>query len=216
MASASCPIGLPRSLAALRLECGALERIVEQVRPAQLELPTRLQGGSVQLLLAYLVRSMGRLRESLGAPEPPEARTSWLDYWDTPPSSSPSKQRARAFAQAINDQPVLQVWTRTWQSAVSEAEVNDPARVLISPRGPIRLDHFATTRVLDVTLHGLDLRHALELEEVATPLGLEVTTAVLEELLAVPRPAELRDDVRFVLAAAGRVPHDDPAFPVLQ
>lgn len=213
--SAPCPIPLEQSIAALRLECGALEVIVGQLRPEDLARTTRFEW-SVQLLLAHLVRGLHRLHAALTAPQPPQAQTTWLDYWDGERASDSAAARARTFAKSINDRPVLGVWTQTWQRAVTEAAATDPARVLISPVGGIRLDHFATTRVFEVTVHGLDLRHALGLEEVATPVGLEVTTALLEALLGRPRPDDLTDNVDFVLAATGRAEHDDPHLPILR
>lgn len=213
--SAPCPVPLDRSAAALRMECGALEAVIAHLQPADLQRPAR-HGWTTQLVLAHLVRSLTRLRQALTAPQPPDPQTSWLAYWSrhaTEPATA--ARRARSFAASVNNRPVLRVWTEEWQSAVAEAAAAEPQRVLVTPRGSMRLDHFATTRVLEIVLSGLDLRHALDLEEVATPLALGVATAVLEGLLGRPRPDNLDDDVAFVLAATGRDWHPDPDLPVL-
>lgn len=218
-ADAPCPVPTDKSLAALRMECGALEMIIANARADDLARPTRLPEWSVQQLLAHLVRGIERIDAYLTAPIPPTPQIDWLGYWhQVREVGDPAgiARRAREFADRVNDRPVLTVWRTTWTTAVEEAAACEPDRLLTSPFGPMRLDHYLTTRVFETTVHGLDLRVALGLEEVATPLGLEVTAAVLEGLLAAPRPVDLeRDDIAFVLAATGRTDHLDPDLPVI-
>lgn len=216
-ASAPCPVLAERSLAAITMECRAIDSILAAARAQDLPRPTRLPDWNVQHLLAHMVRGLDRIRAYLMAPVPPTAEVSWLGYWSAARETDPVaiSRRAREFAASVNDRPVRKVWEQTWRGAVEEAASCDPDRHLLSPFGPMRLDHYLTTRVFEVTVHGLDLRAALELEEVATPLGLEVTTQVLEGLLTGPRPPDLLDDVAFVLAATGRSDHDDPRLPVV-
>jgi len=63
--------------------------------------------------------------------------------------------------------------------------------------------------------NGRDLRQ----DPIATPEGVAMTAALLDELLArltVPgRPADLTDDLTWVRAASGRAPHSDPRLPLL-
>jgi uncharacterized protein (TIGR03083 family) len=85
--------------------------------------------------------------------------------------------------------------------------------------GPMRLDDFLVTRVVEAVVHGIDVTQALGREPVATPSGIEVTAAVLDDLLLLratgQRPADLSDDRKWVEAAAGRVPHIDQRLPLL-
>jgi hypothetical protein len=57
-------------------------------------------------------------------------------------------------------------------------------------------------------------------EPMATPEGVAVTAAILDELLArktvAGRPADLADDLAWVRAASGRGPgHPDPRLPLI-
>ena len=84
----------------------------------------------------------------------------------------------------------------------------------------MRLDEFVASRVVEAVVHGLDLTDALGRDPMATPEGVAVTAAVLDDLLArktVPgRPAGLSDDMAWVRAASGRGPeHADPRLPLI-
>jgi hypothetical protein len=84
-----------------------------------------------------------------------------------------------------------------------------------------------TVRVLEVELgqveqgfRGLDLTDALGREPMATPEGVAVTAAILDDLLArktvAGRPPDLADDMAWVRAASGRGPvHPDPRLPLI-
>lgn len=212
-----CPVAHDLSIAALRMECGALDAVVDHLRVADVGRPTRSPEWNLQQLLAHLVRGVDRIRAYLAAPVPLAAQVTWLDYWRrTRETADPASiaRRAREFAAEVNDRPIREVWRRTWRRSVDEAAACAPDRLLKPPFGPMRLDHYLTTRVLEVTVHGLDLRAALDLEEVATPLGLEVTCAVLDGLLDGERPDGLQG-IGYVLAATGRRSHGDPRLPVL-
>ena len=74
---------------------------------------------------------------------------------------------------------------------------------------------YVPTRVVEVCVHGLDLRDALGAPPTPTPAALASTVSTLEGLLAGPRPPDLPDDVAFVEAATGRRPHTDLRFPLL-
>lgn len=214
-----CPIVPQRALAAIRMEGDALSRVVAAMTAADLDRPTRLGDWTVQQLVAHLVRGVDRIPSYLTAPAPPEAATDWLDYWSQAADSDPAaiSRRAREFAQAINGRRVLDVWKQTVELAVGEASAAPPDRRVHTPFGGIRLDHYLPTRVLEITVHGLDLRAALDLEEVATPFALEITAEVLDGLLEGPRPADVPegDLVAWVLAATGRRASDDDRLPVL-
>jgi hypothetical protein len=72
----------------------------------------------------------------------------------------------------------------------------------------MRLDEFVPSRVVEAVVHGLDLTDAVGRDPIATPDGVAITAAILDDLLArktVPgRPADLTDDLAWVRAASGR------------
>src|SRR5918992_1604161 len=79
----------------------------------------------------------------------------------------------------------------------------------------MRLDEFVASRVVEAVVHGLHLTDPIGREPMATPEGVAVTAAILDDLLArktvAGRPPDLGDDMAWVRAASGRGPqHPDP------
>ena len=86
--------------------------------------------------------------------------------------------------------------------------------------GPMRLDEFVATRLVETRVHGMDLTDALGMPPLPMPRTTTMAAEVLDEILArraVPgRPADLEgDDLAFIRAAAGRGEHPDPRLPVV-
>lgn len=216
--TAPCPVPTTTSLGALRAEADALTPVIAALRPDDLSHDTRLPGWDVQVLVAHLVRGVDRIRAYLTETLPDAPELDWAGYFTaaaTRSSGADVSERARAFAASINDRPVADVWLRACTEAERLASMAPPDRPVGTPFGAIRIDHYLPSRVLEVTVHGLDLRDALDLEAVATPDGLAVTAALLDALLGSERPAGLEQDLPFVLAATGRAASDDPRLPVL-
>lgn len=214
-----CPITCERSLAALENELAAIGEVIAAVSPADLARPTRCDDWHVEMLLAHLVQGVDRLRAYLteGFPtEPPSI--GWLSYWTTVAVVADEAliaERAFDLTARLNDRAVVQVWQEVGDRARTVASAAPPDRGVPTPFGVLRLDHYLPTRVVDVTVHGLDLRHALGLEEVASPEAMAITTLVLDNLLPGDRAPGLDDDLAFVLAATGRRPSDDSRLPLI-
>jgi uncharacterized protein (TIGR03083 family) len=86
--------------------------------------------------------------------------------------------------------------------------------------GPMRLDEFVATRLVETRVHGMDLTDALGAPLLPMPKTTMMAAEVLDEVLArraVPgRPADLEgDDLAFIRAAAGRGEHPDPRLPIV-
>ena len=79
----------------------------------------------------------------------------------------------------------------------------------------IRFDQALASRVFELTVHGLDLGSAIGSSAEPSTVALGVTGAILDESLDGDRPADLSDDLTWVLAATGRVEHDDPRLPAM-
>ena len=206
------------SLAALEAEGRALDEVLHGLRGRWWELPTRLPAWTVRDLLGHVVRGVDRIRVYLEEPTPPAPLTDWLGYWAPTGDAGPEEvaQRAKVYAALYEPAELVAMWTDLRQHSVTLAATTPPHRVIPSVIAPLRLDHYLTSRVLEVTVHGLDLRDALALEQVATPQALEVTCAVLDGLLGGARPPGLaHDPIGFVLAATGRVSFSDDRLPVL-
>jgi uncharacterized protein (TIGR03083 family) len=115
---------------------------------------------------------------------------------------------------------ILDQVRKTFDQALEAIRTTPPDTIGPGFFGPMRLDEFVATRLVETQVHGMDLTDALG----APPLHMPKTTAmaaeVLDEVLArraVPgRPADLeRDDLAFIRAAAGRGEHPDPRLPIV-
>ncbi len=116
---------------------------------------------------------------------------------------------------AVDAETLPALFTEQWRTSAERAAERDPATVMTSIWGPIRLDDYLSTRVVELVVHHLDLRAALDLPPAATPAAARMTMATLEALLGGPRPRNL-GRTRFILAATGRIDSDDPRLPVLR
>jgi hypothetical protein len=112
------------------------------------------------------------------------------------------------------------VLAATFAKTVEGARALPPDTVGPGYYALMRLDEFVASRVVEAVVHGLDLTDALGREPMATPEGVAVTAAIMDELLArrtvAGRPADLGDDLAWVRAASGRgVEHPDPRLPLI-
>src|SRR5260370_26154063 len=84
---------------------------------------------------------------------------------------------------------------------------------------PMRVDEFVASRIVEAVVHGIDLAQALGRASIATADGIAVTAAILDDLLArrtiAGRPAELIDDLDWILAASGRAESGDNRLPLI-
>jgi uncharacterized protein (TIGR03083 family) len=108
----------------------------------------------------------------------------------------------------------------TFKQALEAIRTTPPDTIGPGFFGPMRLDEFVATRLVEVQVHGMDLTDALGARPLAMSRVTTMAAEVLDEVLArraVPgRPADLEgDDLGFVRAAAGRGEHPDPRLPVV-
>jgi hypothetical protein len=111
------------------------------------------------------------------------------------------------------------VLRETFTKTVEEARATPPETIGPGYYALMRLDEFVPSRVVEAVVHGIDLTDAVGRETIATPEGIAIAAAILDDLLArrtvAGRPADLTDDLDWVRAASGRAPHDDPRLPII-
>ena len=111
------------------------------------------------------------------------------------------------------------VLRETFSKAVNESRALPPETVGSGYYALMRLDDFASSRIVEAVVHGIDLTDATGRASIATPEGVAFTAALFDELLArrtvAGRPKDLADDFDWVRAASGRTPHPDPRLPLL-
>jgi hypothetical protein len=108
----------------------------------------------------------------------------------------------------------------TFTQALAAIRTTPPDTIGPGFFGPMRLDEFVATRLVETQVHGMDLTDALGVAPLQMPATTVMAAEVLEEVLArraVPgRPAELEgDDLGFIRAAAGRGEYPDPRLPIV-
>jgi uncharacterized protein (TIGR03083 family) len=108
----------------------------------------------------------------------------------------------------------------TFTQALEAIKTTPPDTIGPGFFGPMRLDEFVATRLVETRVHGMDLTDALGLPSLPMPRTTTMAAEVLDEVLArraVPgRPADLEgDDLAFIRAAAGRGEHPDPRLPIV-
>jgi hypothetical protein len=107
----------------------------------------------------------------------------------------------------------------TFTRTVEESRAAAPDTVGSGYYALMRVDEFVTSRIVEAVVHGMDLTDALGRPTIATPDGIAVTAAILDELLArrtvAGRPEDLADDVAWIRAASGRAEHPDPRLPLI-
>jgi hypothetical protein len=111
------------------------------------------------------------------------------------------------------------VLAETFSKTVAEARAVPASLVGPGYFAPMRVDEFVASRVAEAVIHGIDLAQALEVPYFATPGGIAMTAAILDDLLARrttgSRPAGFSDDMEWILAASGRAGSGDNRLPLI-
>jgi hypothetical protein len=109
---------------------------------------------------------------------------------------------------------------KTFSQAMEAIKTTPPDTIGPGFFGPMRLNEFVATRLVETQVHGMDLTDALGAPPLHMPRTMVMAAEVLDEVLArraVPgRPVDLEgDDMGFIRAAAGRGEYPDPRLPVV-
>jgi uncharacterized protein (TIGR03083 family) len=203
-------------LTAFTQECAAVDDTLGAV---QADAWTRPALGSWNLaeLTAHLVRGVTRVSAYADKPvdeaQPHKDRVSYYRF-DHKAEAPGVARRAVEAAREVDAETLPALFAEGWREDAQLAGELPADRLLASPYGPIRLDEYLATRVVEVVIHHMDVRAALDLPAAPTAEAGRLTAELLEGLLGGPRPRNL-GRVRFLQTATGRLPSDDPRFPVL-
>ena len=197
-------------------ECAATEETLCGV-PADAWARPALGVWTVAQLSAHLVRAATRITEYLPLPVKDQALVDRVAYWRNDAEAEAPAIAQRAVDEAAEADPAELAgrFAAGWRASTAAANDHGPDQVLTTFQGPMRLDDYVATRVMEVTVHHLDLRTALDLPPVATPAAARLTMGILEQLLGEARPRNM-GRTRFIQAATGRIEVDDPRFPVVR
>jgi uncharacterized protein (TIGR03083 family) len=206
----------PAEISAFAEECAAVDATLAGIEAGDWDRPA-LGEWSVAELVAHLIRAANRIDVFLqqGSTGPAvHDRVSYFKF-DLAAHAPAIAQRAREEAAAVTPAELPARFAAGWRASVTRAVALPGDHVRATVRGPMRLDEYAATRVLELVVHHMDLRAALDIPPVTTPAAGRLTMHILEGLLGSPRPRNL-GRTRFILTATGRLPSDDKRFPVLR
>ncbi len=185
-------------------------------RTPDLSTPTALEGWDCAVLVGHVSTAVEALWRWQGDPPPDAPEVDAVGWWDGVDGGANDTFSQRYAAKRSHEQLRELVG-----SAVERANGMLPAMApdapLVAPGGVAwtRFDQALATRIVELTVHGLDLAAATASTTAMSPAALAVTGKVLDERLEGARPADLGDDARWVPAATGREPHPDARLPVM-
>ena len=212
----------------LETELGRVEEVFSGLTESDWRRPTLLQPLDESLppwtlfeLAGHFDISIGLTRmliDGLGEEQPARDRTS---FFINPRSETGPVVYEYAYSIVAGKTPdeMAAVLAETFAKTIEECRSVPPDTVGPGYFAPMRVDEFAASRIVEAVVHGLDLTLALGRAPVASPEGIAATAAILDDLLARRtvgrRPADLFDDLAWVLAASGRAAHPDTRLPLI-
>jgi len=158
------PLPYGAVVASLDEECGRAEEALRSLDDDDLGRPTRCPAWDVRGLTGHLIRDVDRIVAYLEAPAPdPPADTDAIAYFRgfDPVAAAPgvarrSMETAAAFA-TLDD--LADGFARIRRDAVRAATVAGPDRLIAVSWGQrLAMADYVPTRVVEMTVHGLDLQ----------------------------------------------------------
>ncbi len=194
-------------------------------RPTLLQPPDPQQPPWTVLQLAahfdvFMGLTMGLVAEPTSAQPVVDRASFYISVSDRSKVSPVIYQYIVDHAQGHTPATILDKVNETFTQALEAIRTTPPDTIGPGFFGPMRLDEFVATRLVETRVHGLDLTDALGVPPLPMPKTTTMAAEVLDEVLArraVPgRPVDLEgDDLAFIRAAAGRGEHPDPRLPVV-
>ncbi|HEV3363196.1 MAG TPA: maleylpyruvate isomerase N-terminal domain-containing protein [Actinomycetes bacterium] len=212
----------------LEVELGRVEQAFRDLTAEQWRTPTRLQPlddaqppWTLFELAGHFDISIGLTVMLMAEPQAGQVGRDRTSFFIFPRSEVAPVVYDYAFKMVEGKTPTQMpdVLHETFAKTIQGARSMAPDTVGPGYYALMRLDEFVPSRVVEAVVHGLDLTDAVGRDPIATPEGVAITAAILDDLLArktVPgRPADLTDDLAWVRAASGRGPHPDPRLPLI-
>jgi uncharacterized protein (TIGR03083 family) len=196
-------------LDALGSEIARAHPTLAGMSPEDWLLPTRCPPMNVRELTVHALRGAYRITEFLAEPrrdeEPQKDAVTYFRYDPVAVGAGVvSRAREESAARAV-DADLAEEWDVAWKGALAAAEdASEENPVIASPLGTLRLREYLRTRCVEVTVHMMDLRHAIGREPDPSPEGLEAACDVLRGLLGTDLRRLGMDDGRLAIVGTGR------------
>jgi uncharacterized protein (TIGR03083 family) len=168
----------------------------------------------------FMGLTLGLVAEPMSAQPVVDRASFYISVSDRSKVSPVIYQYIVDHAQGHTSATILDTVGKTFKQALEAMRSTPPDTIGPGFFGPMRLDEFVATRLVETRVHGLDLTDAVGAPPLPMPQTTTMAAEVLDEVLArraVPgRPAGLEgDDLAFIRAAAGRGEHPDPRLPIV-
>jgi hypothetical protein len=212
----------------LEVELGRAEQAFRDLTAEQWQTPTKLQPlddaqphWTVFELAGHFDISIGLTVMLMAEPQTGQVGRDRTSFFIFPRSEVAPVVYDYAFKMVEGKTPeqMPDVLHETFSKTVQGARSMAPDTVGPGYYALMRLDEFVPSRVVEAVVHGLDLTDAVGRDPIATPEGVAITAAILDDLLArktvAGRPQDLADDLAWVRAASGRGRHPDPRLPLI-
>jgi len=196
------------TLSALREECEALSDALSQLGPSDFDRRTRCTEWDVKQLLGHIYRDVDRINEVVAAEEPAEATHDSATYfrYDIAKMSPGVDQRAKEAASGFpTGADLVAAWNELWPATLEAAAMTSPVRVVATWGPALEFEEYLRTRVLEVTVHRMDLEDAFGRKCWGTDEAVGIVDEILVDLLGKEPPHELDwDIIDFIETGTGR------------
>jgi uncharacterized protein (TIGR03083 family) len=142
---------------------------------------------TVQELVGHTSRAVITVEQYLEAPKQAISIQSPLDYYTrglqiaTPSLHDDVAERGRQAGAALGDDPVAEI--RTLVERVLARVATEPDDAVCSSRfGGMRLIDYLPTRVVELTVHCIDLTDALDRPPTVRPAAVALTTSIISQV----------------------------------
>jgi hypothetical protein len=216
------------TIGTLEAELAAVTQVFTGLSAEEWRLPTKLVPVDPELpwwtireLAGHFDISIGLTRMLIDGREASQPARDRTSFFINPRSETAPVVYAYAYAMVDGKNPADMpgVLHETFSRTLAEARAVPADTVGPGYFAPMRVDEFVASRVVEAVVHGIDLTQALDRETIATPDGIALTAAILDDLLArrtiAGRPAQLADDLDWILAASGRAESSDNRLPLI-
>jgi hypothetical protein len=216
------------TISVLDAELTAVQRVFAGLSDDEWRLPTKLVPVDPDLphwtvfeLAGHFDISIGLTRMLIAGAEASQPARDRTSFFINPRSETGPVVYDYAYTMVQGKTPADMpgVLQETFSKTVAEARAVPAGTVGPGYFAPMRVDEFVASRIVEAVVHGIDLTQALGRDSIATAAGIAATAAILDDLLArrtIPgRPAELADDLGWILAASGRAESSDNRLPLI-
>jgi uncharacterized protein (TIGR03083 family) len=199
-------------IVALREECEAVSTLGAELAESDFDRPTRCPAWNLKELFAHLYRDVDRIGAYLDSDPPPAATHDSVSYFasfdGTPggPAASGVAERSKELANGFaSGRELVEGWGRMWPPTLERAAAESPDRLVMTFGPSLTLCEYVKTRVLEVTVHRMDLENALGRRGWGTDAAVSIVDDILVGLLGTEPPRSLDwDVVDFIEAGTGR------------